>query len=63
MITLLKTKPGYFILLFLYCLFIFETERDGARAGEGQREGEIQNPKQAPGSEPSAQSLTWGSNS
>ena len=30
--------------------------------GEGQRERETQNPKQAPGSEPSAQSLTRGSN-
>ena len=31
--------------------------------GRGQREGETQNPKQAPGSELSAQSPTWGSNS
>ena len=31
--------------------------------GEGQREGETQNLKQAPGSELSAQSLTRGSNS
>ena len=31
--------------------------------GEGQRERETQNRKQAPGSEPSAQSLTRGSNS
>ena len=31
--------------------------------GEGQRERETQNPKQALGSELSAQSLTWGSNS
>ena len=31
--------------------------------GEGQRERETQNGKQAPGSEPSAQSLTRGSNS
>ena len=30
--------------------------------GEGRRKGETQNPKQAPGSELSAQSLTWGSN-
>ena len=29
---------------------------------EGQREKETQNPKQAPGSEQSAQSRTWGSN-
>ena len=37
--------------------------RDSAQAGEGQRERETQNPKQAPGSELSAQSPTWGSNS
>ena len=40
-----------------------ERERDGVRVGEGQREKETQNPKQAPGSELSAQSLTRGSNS
>ena len=38
-----------------------ERERERAR-GEGQRERETQNPKQAPGSELSAQSPTWGSN-
>ena len=36
-------------------LFIFGTERDRAQVGEGQREKETQNPKQAPGSELSAQ--------
>ena len=45
------------------CLFLFETERDRARVGEGQREGETQNLKQAPGSERSAQSPMRGSNS
>ena len=44
-------------------LFIFETERDRAEQQRGQRERETQNLKQAPGSELSAQSLTWGSNS
>ena len=34
-------------------MFIFE--RDRAQAGEGQRERETQKPKQAPGSELSAQ--------
>ena len=33
------------------------------QAGEGQREREMQNPKQAPGSELSAQSPMRGSNS
>ena len=44
-------------------LFTFETGRDRAWAGEGQRERETQNPKQAPGSELSAQRPTRGLNS
>ena len=52
-----------YIFLILMFVFIFETERDRARAGEGQRERETQNLKPAPGSELSAQSLTWGWNS
>ena len=36
-------------------MFIFERETDRLQAGEGQRGREIQNPKQAPGSELSAQ--------
>ena len=48
-------------------MFIFERERERererARVGEGQRERETQNLKQAPGSELSAQSLMWNSNS
>ena len=51
------------LIFFFQRLFIFGTERDRACTGEGQRERETQNQKQAPGSEPSAQSLTWGSNS
>ena len=41
-------------------------ERDREREheqGRAERERETQNLKQAPGSELSAQSLTWGSNS
>ena len=50
-----------FIYLFILTfLFIFGTERDRAWAGEGQRERETQDPKQVPGSELSAQSLTRG---
>ena len=41
-------------------LFIFETEKDRAWAGEGQQEGQTQNPKQAPGFELSAQSPMAG---
>ena len=43
-------------------MFIFEREGDRVGMGEGQRERETQNLKQAPGSELLAQSPTWGSN-
>ena len=39
-----------------------ERERERVKAGEGQRERETQDPKQAAGSELSAQSPTPGSN-
>ena len=52
----------YFFLIF-FSTFIYFWERDRAWTGEGQREREKQNRKQAPGSEPSAQSPTRGSNS
>ena len=42
---------------------VYSFLRGRAWAGEGQRERETQNPKQAPGSELSAQSLMRGSNS
>ena len=51
------------VFFFFNVYFIFGTERDRAWTGEGQRERETQNRKQAPGSKPSAQSLTRGSNS
>ena len=54
----------FFIKNFFYVsLFLRKRERDRVQAGEGQRKRETQNPKQAPGSELSAQSPTWGSNS
>ena len=56
----LSLSSFYFIFNFLM-LFIFERER--GQAGEEQRERETQNPKQASGSELSAQSPTWGLNS
>ena len=40
-----------------------ERETDRVQAGQGQTERETQNLKQAPGSELSAQSPTWGLNS
>ena len=49
--------------IFVNVLFIFETERHRAWAGEGQRERGTQILRQTPGSELSAQSPTWGSNS
>ena len=49
----------FFLIYFFKRLFL----RDRAGAGEGRRERETQNLKQAPGSELSAQSPTWGSNS
>ena len=56
------------VLLFFFNNFFstfiyFGTERHRAWTGEGQRERATQNRKQAPGSEPSVQSLTRGSNS
>ena len=58
--------------LYLFVLFLFKKffnvysflrdRRDRVQAGEGQRERETQNLKEAPGSELSAQSLMWGSN-
>ena len=41
-------------------MFIFE--RDRMQVGEKKKERETQNPKKAPGSELSVQSLMWGSN-
>ena len=40
-----------------------ERQRDEHKQGKGRESGGTQNPKQAPGSELSAQSLTRGSNS
>ena len=42
--------------------YLRERERDREQAGEGQRERETQNPKQTPGSELLAKSLTWSLN-
>ena len=58
--------PFSFLLLLLFFgnvyLFLRETETDRVQIGEGQREEETQNLKQAPGSELSAQSPRRGSN-
>ena len=53
-------KTHFFFQFFK--IFIFERERDRVRAGEEQREREVQNPEQAPGSKLSAQSPMWGLN-
>ena len=47
---------------FFFFLNVYLFLRDREQAGEEQRERETQNPKQAPGSDLSAQSLTRGSN-
>ena len=49
---------GFFNVFIFYIL----RDRDRALVGEGQRERDTQSLKQAPGSELSAQSPTWGSN-
>ena len=54
----LEDKSELFLVLML---FILQRERQNTSGGRG-RARETQNPKQAPGSEPSAQSPTWGSN-
>ena len=64
---LMDTHHGYtychFIVHLKKLVFIFERDRDRVQVEEGQRERETQNPKQAPGSEPSAQSPMQDSNS
>ena len=61
--TLPKAVP-FFLNLFYVYLFLKErgreTETETESRGGPERERETQNPKQAPGSEPSAQSPTWG---
>ena len=57
-------RPLFMLLDVIYSTFIYFWDRERqSMNGEGQRERETQNRKQAPGSEPSAQSLTRGSNS
>ena len=51
----------YFFKTIFFNVYSF-FDGDRARVGEGQREREAQDPKQAPGSEPSARSPTRGSN-
>ena len=59
----------YFILfyfikkMFLTFIYFWDRERQSMNGGGSERERETQNPKQAPGSELSAQSLTRGLNS
>ena len=61
----LRANYQMLFLFYFYLIFsnIYFWERDGTRAGEGRRERETQNPKQAPGSELSAQGPMRGSNS
>ena len=52
----------FFSFFFLMFTYFWETERDRSWAGQGRREREMQNLKQVPGSELSAQSPAWGLN-
>ena len=56
-----KIWSGLISFFFHVCLFLRESVQVGK--GQRERERETQNPKQAPGSELSAQSPTRGSNS
>ena len=58
--SLAVAAQGLFPLFFFLNAYLFLRKRE---QGEGQRERETRNPKQAPGSEPSAQGPTRGSNS
>ena len=55
-----KSKREMTFLFFLTFIHFWEAERNRTWAGEGQRERETQNLKQAPGSEPSAQTAQCG---
>ena len=48
-----------FLLIYFFTFIYFLRDVERAQVGEGQREKETQNLKQAPGSELSAQSPTW----
>ena len=50
------------IFYYFFNVYVYLRVRDRAREVEGQKERETQNLKQAPDSELSVQSPTWGSN-
>ena len=60
-------RRSLYFFKFFYMFYLFlrerERERESMSRGGAERERETQNPKQAPSSELSAQSQTWGSNS
>ena len=47
---------------FIYFFIVYLLLRKSTQAGKGQRKRETQNLKEAPGSELSAKSPTWGLN-
>ena len=51
-----------YIYIYFFNVYLFLREGQSMSGGGAEGEGETQNPKQAPGSELSAQGLTWGSN-
>ena len=63
----LINKLIFYLKIFNIYLFLrereTEKERESVSRGGAEREKDIQNQKQAPGSQLSTQSPTWGSNS
>ena len=57
------TQEKFENYFFSFNFYLFLRERDRALAVKGQRKRKTQNPKQAPGSELSTQSLMWSLNS
>ena len=60
---ILEGKEVPFYLFFKFFLMFIYFDRETESQQRRDRDRETQNPKQAPGSELSAQSLMWGSNS
>ena len=60
MLAIIVQTRKYLVVFFFKCLFIFRDTK--CEWGRGRERGRHRTPKQAPGSELSAQSPPWGSN-
>ena len=58
----IQRQEGKIFFSRFFLMFIFEREKACARWGGAEKDRETQNPKRAPGSQPSAQSPTRGLN-